>query len=92
LPREAFAAYFRDYAAFDKERWVPAIACPVLLLLADEARLPDDAQRAFIRAAAKSYQQLAEQATIRSIPGSLHLMMVTSPEETVKEILAFLTD
>ncbi|MDF2679798.1 MAG: hypothetical protein K0R47_988 [Brevibacillus sp.] len=89
LSREAFTAYFSDYATFDKEALFQAVTCPVLLLLADWRLLPDDEQREFSRAAAAFYQQSVRQARIHSIPGSLHLLMVSHPEETVKEIMAF---
>lgn len=86
LPREAFIGYFSDYAAFDKDTLFRSITCPVLVLLADERFLPDDEQRAFHRAAVVFYQQAVRQAKIHSIPGALHLLMVSHPEETVKEI------
>ncbi|MFD2368516.1 alpha/beta fold hydrolase [Brevibacillus sp. GCM10020057] len=89
LAKEAFAAYFREYAAFDKEALFSSIPCPVLLLLADERLLPDDEQRAFIRDAAAFYRHSVARADVRTIPGSLHLLMVTHPEETVKAIRTF---
>lgn len=89
LSREAFMAYFREYEGFDKEALFREVSCPVLLLLADESLLPDDEQRRFYRDAAHSYERLVTQAKIHVIPNSLHLLMVTHPDETVREILAF---
>ncbi|MED1641844.1 hypothetical protein P4U99_01275 [Brevibacillus agri] len=63
---------------------------PVLLLLADETKLPDEAQRTFCREAAVRYQHAVPQAKVRMIPDSLHLLMVTHPQETVKAIDEFL--
>ncbi|QRG67468.1 alpha/beta fold hydrolase [Brevibacillus choshinensis] len=89
LSREAWTAYFREYMEFDKEALFREVVCPVLLVLADESLLPDDEQRRFYRDAVDSYKKLVTQARIRSIPKSLHLLMVTHPEETVREIMAF---
>lgn len=89
LSREAFTAYFRAYATFDKSGLFQSVTCPVLLLLADESLLPDDEHRAFYRDAVASYRQMVTQAQVHSIRGSLHLLMVTHPEETVREIIAF---
>lgn len=89
LSREAWTAYFREYAEFDRVSLFRAVTCPVLLLLADESLLPDDEQRRFYREAVHSYKGLVTQARIHTIPKSLHLLMVTHPEETVREIIAF---
>ncbi|KQL46680.1 alpha/beta hydrolase [Brevibacillus choshinensis] len=89
LSREAFTAYFRAYATFDKQGLFQSVSCPVLLLLADPSHLPDDEQRAFYREAVDSYKRIVTQAEIHSIPGALHLLMVTHPKETVRKIMAF---
>lgn len=92
LSPEAFTAYFREYAGFDREALFRAVTCPVLLLLADEGLLPDDEQRRFYHDAVRSYERLVTQAKIHAIPNSLHLLMVSHPDETVGEILAFTKD
>lgn len=86
LPREAFSAFFREYSAFPKEELFRSLSCPVRLLLADEKELPDDVQRGFFRQAAADYARLVPHAVIRTIPDSLHLLMVTNPDDIVEEI------
>jgi pimeloyl-ACP methyl ester carboxylesterase len=90
LPAEAFDAYFREYASFDRAGLFGALACPVLLLLADEEMLPDEAQRRFFREAAAEYARMVPQARCEKIDGSLHLLMVTHPRETAERMVQFL--
>jgi pimeloyl-ACP methyl ester carboxylesterase len=90
LPDEAFASYFQAYCTFPKERVFASLSCPVLLLLADEAMLPDEEQRAFFRRAAEEYVAAVKDARMFKIPQSLHLLVLTHPQETVEQIVTFI--
>ncbi|KZE49392.1 alpha/beta hydrolase [Brevibacillus parabrevis] len=90
LPREAFDGYFHQYATYDLDELFRQLTCKVLLLLADENHLPDEAQRSFFREAVAKYESAVPQAQVRTIANSMHLLMVTHPDETVNEIKLFL--
>jgi len=90
LPVEALSAYFREYMAFQPERILPSVRCPVLLLHADEELSPTDEHRAFIRTSIQSYQDSVPQAQVMRITGGHHLLMLQSPLETSKQSLNFL--
>lgn len=92
LSEQAFSAYFHAYETYDKERLFGQLSCPVLLLVADENRLPDDEQRTFYHDALASYREAVKWARIKSIPDSLHLLMVTNPRDTVEEIKDFIQE
>ncbi|MGG1658918.1 alpha/beta fold hydrolase [Brevibacillus sp. NRS-1366] len=92
LAKEAFTGYFQEYAKQSTEELYQRLECPVLLLLADERLLPDDEQRLFYREAACNYQKAVRNVQVKTIPDSLHLLMVTHPRETVNEIKRFLQE
>ncbi|WP_400162186.1 alpha/beta fold hydrolase [Brevibacillus sp. TJ4] len=91
LPREAFVGYFQAYSTFDKDTLFRGISCPVLLLLADE-QYTSPQQRPFLRQAAAAYPEMVKDACVKGIAGAQHLLMVTHPRETIREIHAFAKD
>ncbi|TKI58440.1 alpha/beta hydrolase [Brevibacillus antibioticus] len=90
LPREAFSTYFEEYSVHSQPELFRQLTCPVLLLLADDSLLSKEEQQ-FHRQAVAAYQGMVKQAKVKMIPEAQHLLMVTHPQETVKEIRDFLS-
>lgn len=90
LAKEAFSGYFQEYVTQCTTALYQRLECPVLLLLADTRLQPDEEYRIFYREAARSYQEAVRDVQVKTIPDSLHLLMVTHPQETVNEIMRFL--
>ncbi|MFS0557578.1 alpha/beta fold hydrolase [Brevibacillus sp. 179-C9.3 HS] len=90
LPKEAFSAYFQEYSIHSQPGLFQQLACPVLLLLADDRSMSKEEQQ-FHREAVTKYQEIVQQAKVKMIPEAQHLLMVTHPDETVNEIHDFLS-
>ncbi|WP_139488576.1 alpha/beta fold hydrolase [Brevibacillus dissolubilis] len=89
LPVDAFRAYFNEYATFDVDKLFAKLEVPVLLMLADETKIPGDEEREFFLEARQAYLKTVETAEAVRLEDSLHLLMLTHPKETAERISEF---